>query len=131
MTDTLTATQITAEMRRLASLLPTALADFEGDRALVLRDLSETIACTSTSVDVLGDQADNSDGPGWDTVAYECGRANHLLGAVSTSLKVASKAAQGEQDATASLIDRAFSGGRGSRFFDTLANLPGSAQLAV
>ncbi|WP_326637321.1 hypothetical protein OG884_26650 [Streptosporangium sp. NBC_01755] len=102
----MTATQIAAEMARLAALLLTAVEseDFDGDRAAVLGSLATVIARTSTTLDVLGEQASNDDGEGWETVADECLRAIHLLGAVAIGARVAAKAAKAEQAKTASLL---------------------------
>ncbi|MFJ2029453.1 hypothetical protein [Streptosporangium sp. NPDC087985] len=123
------ATEIVAEMARLSALLPVALTsdDFDGDYAAVLGRLSLTLKHTATTLDVVADAADNSDGPGWETVTYEADRAHQLLITVSEGVNVAAKAAEAEQAKTASLLDRIRAETRGGdAFFKALANLDGA-----
>ncbi|GAA4221640.1 hypothetical protein FHR32_005164 [Streptosporangium album] len=133
------ATEIAAQIARLSALLPAALTDenWDGDIAAVIGHLADAQRDQATGLDHLAEATEDMDGPGWDTVTYETGRASSILATTSCNLRTAQDAAQAEQAATAAAIEAArahlpkiVAETRGSGFFTALAALPGSYATA-
>ena len=98
------AAQIASQMRDLSLQLVTALGvEDDVNVAAVLGHLTPAFAYSSGALNFIANIAENSDGPGWDTVMSEAGRAHHLLSVTSTGLAVAAEAAKSEQDDIAEL----------------------------
>ncbi len=93
------ATEITAEIARLAALLPAALKseDWDSDYAAVLTHQSVTLTHLAAATDVIASAAEDMDDTQWETVLYETGRTHTALTTIATNLMAAADAADNSQ----------------------------------